>query len=161
MPLAAAAFLFAVASTPYPVTPAPAARVRSVSACATATRQELQRDLGAAIDAGKLRQEAGGSTCDFAGERGQISISLHHTVAALDFPGEIANLKAALPEARLVEIPMPGVRALLVDLDESGAQIHVLRNGRDYLLVSVLGFGNANHARAIAEGIAQRALARF
>jgi len=117
--------------------------------------------LGAPIDAGRLRQEPGGSSCEFAGDGGQVSISLHHSVAALDFRAEIANLKASLPEARLVEIPMPGVRALLVDLAESGAQIHTLRNGRDYLLVSVLGFGDSIAARGIAESIAQRALTRF
>lgn len=161
MTLLAAAFLFASAATPSPALSAPAVRVRPVPACAAATRQEVQRALGASVDAGKLRQEAGGSTCDYAGETGQISISFHHAVAALDFGTEMLNLKAALPEAHLTEIPMAGVRALLVELDQSGAQIHILRNGRDYLLVSVLGFGNAAQVRAIAESIAQRALTRF
>jgi hypothetical protein len=161
MPLLATAFLLAALSTPRAASTYSGGQVHPVPACAAATRQELQRALGASIDAGKLRREAGGSTCDFTGDRGQVSISLHHAVAALDFDSEITNLKAALPEARLVEIPMPGVRALLVDLAESGAQIHVLRHGRDYLLVSVLGFGNAAQARSIAESIAKRALTRF
>ncbi|HEY3441197.1 MAG TPA: hypothetical protein VGK29_10615 [Paludibaculum sp.] len=161
MILSAAALLLAVASTPRPHSAGPAPPMQRISACEGTTRQELQRDLGAAIQAGKLRQEAGGSSCEYEGEGGHVSISLHHAVAVLDFEAEIHNLKAALPEARLVEIPMSGVRALLVDLDESGAQIHVLRGGRDYLLISVLGFGNAAHARVIAESIAQRALTRF
>lgn len=161
MLLPAAGLLLALATTPRLPAAGPAPQMPRVSACAAATRQELQRALGAAIDAGRLRQEAGGSSCEYEGERGHVSISLRHAVAALDFEAEIHSLKAALPEARLVEIPMSGVRALLVDLDESGAQIHVLRGGRDYLLISVLGFGNAAQTRAIAETIAQRALTRF
>lgn len=161
MLLTAAGLLLAIATTPRLPGAGPAPPMQQISACAAATRQELQRALGASIDAGKLRQEAGGTSCEYEGESGRVSISLHHTVAALDFEAEIQNLKGALPEARLVEIPMRGVRALLVDLDESGAQIHVLRGGRDYLLISVLGFGRAAEARAIAETIAQRALTRF
>ena len=161
MTLLAATLLLAAASTPRPAALADSSRVPLVSACAAATRQELQRAVGASIDAGKPRQEAGGSACDFIGENGQVTISLHHTVAPLDFATEISNLKSAMPEARLTEIPMSGVRALLVDLDSYGVQLHVLRNGRDYMLVSVLGFGNAGQARAIAQVIAQRALSRF
>ncbi|MBL0161911.1 MAG: hypothetical protein IPP47_33380 [Bryobacterales bacterium] len=161
MILSSAALLLAMATTPRILPAEPARPMQRISACAAATRQELQRALGAAIEAGKLRPEAGGSSCEYEGERGHVSISLRHAVAALDFEAEIHSLKAALPEARLVEIPMSGVRALLVDLDESGAQIHVLRGGRDYLLISVLGFGNAAQTRAIAETIAQRALTRF
>lgn len=161
MTLTAAVLLFAAASTPRPVSPAPAARAQQVTACAAATRQEVQQALGSTVDTGRLRPDAGGSNCDYSGETGQVSIGLHHAVAALDFNAEIVNLKAVLPEARLVEIPMAGVRALLVDLGEAGAQLHILRNGRDYLLVSVLGFGKASEARVMAESIANRALTRF
>jgi hypothetical protein len=161
MTLTAAVLLFAVASTGRPVSTAPVTRVQQVTACAAATRQEVQRALGSTVDIGKLRPDAGGSSCEYSGETGQVSIGLRHAAAALDFNAEIVNLKAVLPEARLVEVPMAGVRALLVDLGEAGAQLHILRNGRDYLLVSVLGFGNATEARAMAEYIAQRALTRF
>ena len=161
MTILAAFLLLAAASTPVTTAPAPLSRPQAVSACTAATRLEVERAVGASIDAGKLRQDAGGSTCDYTGDAGQITIALHHSVAALDFNAEIANLKAALPEARLVEVPMSGVRALLVDLAGAGAQLHVLRNGRDYLLVSVLGFGNSAQARTVAKSIAHRALTRF
>jgi hypothetical protein len=165
MTLVTAAFLFAAASTPRLVPPAPVARVQRVSACTAATRVDVQQAPGTFIntdvDIGKLRQDASGSTCDYTGETGQVTIALHHSVAALDFNAEIANLKAALPEARLVEVTMPGVRALLVDVGGSGAQLHILRNGRDYLLVSVLGFGGSAQARTIAESIVHCALMRF
>ena len=160
MTILLAALLLAV-STPRPAATSPVSRVQAVPACAAATRQEVQQAVGSPVDAGKLRQDAGGTACDFTSESGQVMITLHHSVAALDFNAEIANLKAAIPEARLVEVPMAGVRTLLVDLGGSGAQLHILRNGRDYLLVSVLGFGHSTAARVMAESIAQRALTRF
>ena len=96
MPLLAAALLLAAASTPAATAPAPLSRPQAVSACTAATRLEVERAVGASIDVGKLRQDAGGSTCDYTGEAGQITIALHHSVAALDFNAEIASLKAAL-----------------------------------------------------------------
>lgn len=161
MTLVAAALLFAAASTPPTASRQPAAQLRQIPACAAATRQEVQQALRAPVDFGKASHEAGGSTCDYAGETGQVTITLRRAAAPLDLNAEIAGLRAAVPDARLLEIPFAGVRALLLDLHQSGAQLHILRNGRDYLLVSVLGFGNSAHARAVAESIAHRALARF
>lgn len=161
MPLLVTALLLSAAATP-PTAPLKAPPTpRQITACAIATRQEVQHALQVPVEAGAGSQQAGGSTCDYAGESGQVTITLRRAAQPLDLQAELAALKAALPEARVSEIPLPGVRALLLDLHDSGAQLHILRNGRDYLLVSVLGFGGAAQARVAAESIAQRALARL
>jgi hypothetical protein len=49
----------------------------------------------------------------------------------------------------------------LLEIGDSGAQVHVIRGEHDYLMVSVLGLGNAARVAEIAEALASKALARI
>ncbi|HVX66694.1 MAG TPA: hypothetical protein VHA11_08840 [Bryobacteraceae bacterium] len=141
--------------------PKPALAARTVSACSAVTRSDVLDALGRLVSPGEPEAEPGASTCDYAGEGGQVSITVGHTQEFLDVAAEIDALKADLPQAQLREVKGIGTRAFFVDIPGAGTQLHVVRGQHDYLMVSVLGFGTAGQVSAAAEKLARRALARL
>jgi hypothetical protein len=58
-------------------------------------------------------------------------------------------------------ISVLGGVAFFLDIAGAGTQLHFIRGDRDYLMVSILGFGDAGAVSAAAEEIARAALARL
>ena len=152
--------LFAIAAA----SPAPAPRLaqtRAASACVAVTRADVEQALGRAVTGGQGQAEGVESTCDFAGGDGQVTVTIERLPAKLDLPAEMRSLKEQFPEARVREATGIGTRAFFLDIEGAGTQLHVIRGDREYLLVSVLGFGDAAHVSAAAEQIARKALDRL
>ena len=144
--------------------PAPAPKpvpIKAVSACVAVTRADLEQALGRSFSAGKEETSGAESSCDYAVDGGQVTIMVHRLTEALDMPAELASLKSAIPGARLREVAGIGTRAFFLDIGDAGTQLHVIRGNRDYLLVSILGFGDATRVSAAAEKMARKALDRL
>ena len=135
------------------------------AACAVVTRAEVEEALGRPVGRGREDSGDDSSSCDYAAGSGIVTITVQHVRARLDVEAEAASLQRAIPdghlrEAHLAQAP-PETTAFYLDIDGAGTQLHVIRGGHDYVLVSVLGFGEANRVSRAAEKIARKALERF
>jgi hypothetical protein len=144
--------------------PAPAQKpvpIKAVTACLAVTRADLEQALGRSFSAGKEESSGAESSCDYVADGGQVTIMIHRLTEALDMPAELESLKSAIPGASLREVAGIGTRAFFLDIGDAGTQLHVIRGNRDYLLVSILGFGDATRVSAAAEKMARKALDRL
>jgi hypothetical protein len=135
--------------------------LRMVTACAAVTKAEIEEALGRAVVQSEERTGRSGSSCAYAVEDGELTVSLQHSDAKVDVAAEIANLEAAFPEGKRREIPGMGSRAFLMELGGIGAQLHVFVGEHDYLLVSALGLGAASEVAPLAVKIGRRAVGRI
>jgi hypothetical protein len=135
--------------------------LKTLTACAAVTKADVEEALGQAV--GRGREETAGreSSCDYAAGNGQVTVTLQRLAAKLDLPFEMRALKAAVPEGRVREVHGIGAVAFFLDIPAAGTQLHVLRGERDYLMVSVLGFGADHEVAAAAEAMARKALGRM
>ena len=134
--------------------------LRPLTACAAAPRADVEGALGHALTNGKEQKTENGSICQYDGNGGQVTILLQHATEKLDIPAEIRNLQATFPDATMREAPGLGKRAVFLDMPDIGTQLHVIRGDYDYVMVSVLGFGEASRVAPAAEKIARRILIR-
>jgi hypothetical protein len=135
------------------------------AACTVVTRADVEQALGRPVGRGKEDTADDSSSCDYAAGSGIVTITVQHVRRRLDVRAEAANLQRAIPdghlrEAHLAETP-PETTAFYLDIDGAGTQLHVIRGGHDYVLVSVLGFGEAGRVSQAAEKMARKALERF
>ena len=135
--------------------------VRAETACAAATRADIEDALGHTVSNGKESRTDSGTMCSYTGAGGEVTVVLQHAAAKLDIPEEIKNLKASFPNATMREAPGIGKRAVFLDMPDVGTQLHVIRGDYDYLMISVLGFGDATRVSPAIEKIARKALARL
>jgi hypothetical protein len=138
--------------------PAP---LRAVTACAAVTRPEVEQALGQSVLEGKEQTAATESTCDYTGVYGQVTVTIQKLPANPDIAAEIESLKQSIPGATVRNAGGLGPRAFFLDIKGAGTQLHVVRGERNYLLVSVLGFGEAAQVSAAAERLARTALDRL
>jgi hypothetical protein len=139
----------------------PALALRAETACSAATRADIEEALGHTVANGKESRTDEGSVCSYVGAGGEVTILLQHAAAKLDVPEELRNLKASFPNATMREAPGIGRRAVFLDMPDIGTQLHVIRGDYDYLMISVLGFGDATRVAPAAEKIARKALDRL
>ena len=154
-------FLFLLLGGTKPAPVQHAMPLKTLTACAAVTKAEVEEALGQEV--GKGREETAGpeSSCDYPAGTGQVTVTLRRLAAKLDLPFEMKSLKAAVPEGRVRAVPGVATLAFFLEIPGAGTQLHVLRGERDYLMVSVLGFGNSGEAAAAAEALARKALARM
>jgi hypothetical protein len=135
------------------------------AACTVVTRADVEQALGRPVGRGKEDIGDDSSSCDYAAGSGIVTITVQHVRARLDVRAEVASLQRAIPDGHLREAHLAGtpaeITAFYLDLDGAGTQLHVIRGGHDYLLISVLGFGEADRVSQAAEKIARKALERF
>lgn len=134
---------------------------KAVTACVATTQADIQEALGEAVTKGTEHTDGSESTCDYTADGGQVSITIHRSVAKLDVPSAIADLKAALPDVKLRETPGIGTRAFFVDIAGDGTELFVIRGDYEFLLVSVLGLGDPTRVSPAAGKIARKALDRW
>ena len=132
-----------------------------VSACAAVTRTDVEEALGRYVDKGTEQSDSLQSTCDYAGKNGVVTVQIHRLSAELNIPSEIEQLKAALPGATVRETEGMGSHAFFLDIPNAGTQLHVIRGSEYYVLVSVLGFGDAAKVTGAVESIGRKVLARL
>jgi hypothetical protein len=135
--------------------------LRAETACGAATRADVEEALGRTVANGRESRSDGGSVCSYVGAGGEVTITLQHAAAKLDIPEEIRNLQASYPTATMREAPGIGKRAVFLDMPDIGTQLHVIRSDHDYLMISILGFGDAARVAPAVEKIARKALDRL
>ena len=153
--------LLALAGSTPPKTMKPATTLKTLTACVAATQADVEEALGRTLARGKEQTDAVQSSCDYAAGDGQVTVTIRKSGVKLDIPAQIADLKAAMPEGRIRELPGVGRQAFFMDLAGAGTQLHVIRGDGDYVLVSVLGLGEPEDVAKMAEKIARKVLDRF
>jgi hypothetical protein len=133
----------------------------SRTACALVSRAGVQQALGRTVEPGvETTSGSGESVCEFASRGGQVSIALHRFSAKPDPEAELTSLRKALPGAivRRMENPGKDSEAWVLCLGDAGVQIHMMHSDLDYVMVSVLGLGDAGLVAGSAQAIAGQAL---
>ena len=90
-----------------------------------------------------------------------MSITIQRLNAKVDIPTEIESLKTSIPESTVRMISGLGSTAFYLDIAGAGIQLHAIRDDRDYVIVSILGFGDATSVSAAAERLVRTALGRI
>ena len=124
------------------------------------TRPEVQNALKRTVEPGREEYTAGSATCDYTSRGAQVSITLQHLDGVPDLAAEMAALEKEIEGARARPAPAFGPQAFYLDIPDAGSQLHLFR-GRDYLLVSVLGFGDLEHTAQALNLLARAAIARI
>ena len=135
--------------------------VKAFGACSAVTAVDVERALGRPFAGGQEAVHGADSTCDYAAGNGQVSIALQRMTGPVNLTLEIASLKATFEGSSVRMAPEFGAAAFYLDLPGAGTQLHVLREDGEYLMISVLGFGDAAQVSAAARGLAKQALARI
>jgi hypothetical protein len=124
------------------------------------TAADLEHALGRRFGRGQEESHGAESTCDYGAGNGQVSITIQRLTARVDIAAEIESLKASIPESTVRMISGFGSTAFYLDIAGAGTQLHVIRDDRDYVMVSILGFGDATAVSAAAERLARAAFGR-
>ena len=138
--------------------PAPS---KAMGACSAVTTADLENALGRSFGRGQEESHGSESTCDYGAGNGQVSITIQRLRAKLDMPAEIASLKQTIEHSSVRMISGLGSAAFYLDIAGAGTQLYVIRDDRDYVMVSILGFGDAEAVSAAAERMARAALGRI
>lgn len=133
---------------------------KAVTACLAVTRSDVQLALGRAVGKPEAQGSATSATCDYATGRGRVTITLQHLDRDPDIATEITVLEREIEGARARPAPGFGPQAFFLDIANAGVQLHVIR-GRDYLMVSALGFGEAPQVSPAVAQMARAAMARW
>lgn len=152
--------LLAAASTPPAAVPRPAP-FKALGACSAVTSADMERALGRRFGPGHEEALGADSTCDYGAGNGLVSITVMRLREKLDIPAEIESMKKSLEGSSVRMVSGLGSSAFFLDIAGAGTQLHVIRNDRDYVMVSILGFGDPAAVSAAAERLARAALARI
>jgi hypothetical protein len=153
--------MFAAAVSGKPAaTPSPSP-TKAIGACTAVTSRDLERALGRQFGHGQEDTRGSESTCDYGTGNGQVSIVIMRLNEKLDLRAEIASIQRTVENAKVRMAPEFGTTAFFLDIDGAGTQLHVVRGERDYVMVSILGFGEAPTVSAAATRVAKAALGRL
>jgi hypothetical protein len=133
----------------------------SPAACSVIGRADVQEALGGSFAKGKASREGSQSSCDYSGGTGQVTITLERLAGPLDLRAEIASLKESIPEGKLRAAQGISATAFFLDIPGAGTQLYVVRDDADFVMISVLGFGEASRVSPAAEILARKALGRL
>ncbi len=125
------------------------------------TPADLERALGRRFGRGQEESRGTESTCDYGAGNGQVSITIQRLSTKLDIGVELESLKKSIPDSSVRVISGLGSTAFFLDITGAGTQLHAIRGDRDYVMVSILGFGDAAAVSGAAERIARTALGRI
>lgn len=153
--------LFAVTASTPPAAPSRPAPSKALGACTAVTAADLEIALGRRFGRGEEESHGAESTCDYGAGNGQVSITVQRLKAKLDLAAEIKSLQESIPESKVRMLPGLGSVAFFLDIEGAGTQLHVIRDAKDCVMVSILGFGDAAQVSAAAERLARAALGRI
>ena len=120
------------------------------------TAADLERALGRRFGRGQEESHGAESTCDYGAGNGQVSITIQRLNAKVDIAAEIESLKTSIPDSTVRMISGLGSAAFFLDIAGAGTQLHAIRDDRDYVMVSILGFGDAQRSRRQRSACARR-----
>jgi hypothetical protein len=153
--------LFAAAVSTRPVVVSRPAASKALGACSAVTAADVERALGRRFGRGQEESHGAESTCDYGAGNGQVSITIQRLSGKLDPAAEIESLKESISGCTVRMTSGLGSTAFFLDIEGAGTQLHVIRDDRDYAMVSILGFGDAAAVSAAAERLARAALGRI
>jgi hypothetical protein len=125
------------------------------------TKADVVKALGLAVERGEEQADESVSTCSYSRQHGLVSITLQRLQKKLNIEAEIAALKASIPDSTIRGADGLGERAFFLDMPGAGTQLYVIHGDSDFLMVSVLGFGEASRVSPAAESLARKALGRL
>jgi hypothetical protein len=125
------------------------------------TAADLEHALGRRFGRGQEESHGAESTCDYGAGNGQVSITIQRLTARVDIATEIESLKKSVPESTVRMISGLGSTAFYLDIAGAGTQLHAIRDDRDYVMVSILGLGDAAAVSTAAERLVRAALGRI
>jgi hypothetical protein len=128
--------------------------------CASVTRAQAEAALGRSLGPGVEEFTKLDSSCTWSGSGAALTVSVRRLTSALNLPAELANLQAAFPGAKLMELQGFKGRAFALEIPGAGLQLHLLPEGRDYLMVSVMGAGDGQEAFDAAAKVAKALLGK-
>ncbi|MEO8593613.1 MAG: hypothetical protein ABI759_09840 [Candidatus Solibacter sp.] len=152
--------LFAAAGT----SPAGAPRVtlpKAAGACSAVTTLDVERALRRSVGRGQEETHAAESVCDYRAGTGLVSVTIQHLRQKLDLAAEIASLTRNIEGATVRMAEGLGATAFYLDIEGAGTQLHVVRDDGEYVMLSVLGFGDAAQVSPAAERLVRIALGRL
>ena len=139
---------------------APAVRpIKALGACSAVTAADVERALGRRFTRGNEETHGTDSTCDYGSGNGQVSITLQRLRAPLDIAVEVASLKKEIEDSSVRMVPEFG--GFYLDIAGAGTQLHAIRADREYVMISILGFGGAEKVSDAAARLAKIALGRM
>ncbi|MEI9971147.1 MAG: hypothetical protein WDO73_03310 [Ignavibacteriota bacterium] len=150
--------LLIAASTP---TTSPVGPHTAATACAVVTKADVVQAMGFAIERGEGQGDESASTCDYSKSQGMVSVTVQRLTKKMNLETEIAALKASIPDSSVREAGGLGKRAFFLDIPGAGTQLYVIHGDAGFLMVSVLGFGEAHDVSPAAEALARKALTRL
>jgi hypothetical protein len=83
---------------------------------------------------------------------------MQHLGAAPDLAQEKRSLLAEFPGSSVRDTQMPGADAFFVDMPEAGTLLYVVRGGREYVMVAILGCGAPEQVSLAVLKLAKTAL---
>jgi hypothetical protein len=146
---------FALDTNPRQAPPAPP---KALTACTVVTRVDVEMALGRKFVRSADETSNGSSTCDYSAAGAQVTVTMQHLGAAPDLAQEKRSLLAEFPGSSVRETQMPGAAAFFVDMPDAGTLLYVLRGGRDYVMVAILGCGAPEAVSPAALKLARVAL---
>jgi len=148
------AFYGASSSLPKPALKPPTA----IAPCQVVAHQEVQQAFKRMFAKGT--EDA--NSCEYTAIGDQtVAIKMQHSARKLDVQAEMLTLRKAFPEARMRDAAGLGTAAFFLDLPGIGTQLFVIRGDHDFLLVSVMGLGEAKKISNPTRQIAKLALDRL
>ena len=156
-----ALLLLLAAATSKPAVPPRIASAKALGACSAVTSADLDRALGRRFGPGQEETRGAESTCDYGVGNGKVSITILRLHARLNVPAEIEGLQKTIEDSSVRLMTGLGTSAFYLDIAGIGTQLHVVREPGDYVMVSILGFGEASQVSAAAERLARAALGRI
>jgi len=153
--------LFAAAVSKPPVVISRPTPSKALGACSAVTAADVERALGRRFGPGQEESHGAESTCDYGAGNGQVSITIQRLNAKVDIATEIESLKGSIPESTVRMTSGLGSAAFFLDIARAGTQLHAIRDDRDYVMVSILGFGDAAAVSTAAERLVRAALGRI
>ena len=120
--------------------------LNSEGACGAITRAQVEAATGLGFATGVEEYSKTGSTCSYESGPAVVTISTQQLEAELDLKAELRNLTEAIPGSTIREVKGIAERAYAMEIPGAGTQLHVLPAARVYVLISVLGVGDAGRS---------------
>jgi hypothetical protein len=138
----------------HPLTPQP------LNACSLVTRFEVEQAIGRRVAEGKEESERRASNCDYSAKGALVSITIQRLTTKPALDTEIPALKKEIPEG-VVREARDFPHAFFLDVPDAGTQLHILNESNEYLMISILGFGDPSQVSATVLELARKAMRRL
>jgi hypothetical protein len=149
--------LVSLFSTFSPQVHAPRPSVAVVNVCDAVTRRAVE-DAVASYTMRARWDLLSRERCEYLADEGRVTIRYGHSHQALDVKSELAALKKAFPDSKARMVSTVAAPAILLDIRDSGAQVFAVAGDHDYVMVSILGFGESAHISETAQRLARSAM---